>query len=48
MLRKSEVKEAIRLFNNANEEVIRRNVINIYTLAANIEKIERRIYKKVS
>lgn len=31
-----------------NEEFIKRNSINIYRLAATIEKIENRVYKKVS
>lgn len=38
----------INLLTKVNKNFIEQNVINIYTLAANIEKIEKRIYKKVS
>lgn len=31
-----------------NDKFIQQNAINIYTLAAKVEKIEDRIYKKVS
>ena len=36
------------LLSKVNENFIERNIINIYTLAATIEKIEKRVYKKVS
>ena len=45
MLRKNEV---LNLIVKVNEDLIKRNAINVYTLAATIEKIENRIYKKVS
>lgn len=48
MLRKNEEKEAIKLFHNVNENFLKRNLINIYTLAANVEKIENKVFKKVS
>lgn len=48
MLRKSEEREAIKFLYKANEEFLRRNTINIYTLAANVDKIEKRVLKKVS
>lgn len=38
----------IILLSNVNENFIERNIINIYTLAATIEKIEKRVFKKVS
>lgn len=48
MLRKSEEKEAIKLFNNVNDNFLKRNIIYIYTLAAKVEQLEKRVYKKVS
>lgn len=48
MLRKSEVRKAIKLFHNVDEDFLKSNIINIYTLAAKVEKIEDRIFKKVS
>ena len=35
-------------FKNVNDEFIAQNVINIYSLAAKVEKIEKRVLKKVS
>lgn len=38
----------IAMLTKVNNNFIEQNVINIYTLAATIEKIEKRVYKKVS
>ena len=35
-------------FKDVNDEFIRQNIINIYSLAAKVEKIENRVLKKVS
>lgn len=48
MLRKSEERKAIKFFHKVDEEFLKSNIINIYTLAANVEKIEKRVLKKVS
>lgn len=48
MLRKSEERKAIKLFHKVDEDFLKSNIIEIYTLAAKVEKIEDRIYKKVS
>lgn len=48
MLKKNEEGKAIKFFQNADEEFLKSNIINIYTLAAKVESIEDRIFKKVS
>ena len=48
MLGKSEVRKAIKLFHKVDEDFLKSNIINIYTLAAKVENIEKRIFKKVS
>lgn len=45
MLQKTKI---INSFSKVNEDFIKRNTINIYRLAATIEHIEKRIYKKVA